>query len=181
LSKVHTPDQLAAQGKRNFLKGSFEEAAGLFEAAVAGYQAVDDQLNAAEMRNNQSVALLQAGHAEAALNAASGTAEIFAEADDKQRQALALGNQAAALHKLGDNEEAEKYYRQSAELFKETGDKENRASVLQSISRLQLGTGRYMEALGSADSSLESRSKLNIAQRILKKQLNNLKEKLNIK
>ena len=92
-----------------------------------------------------------------------------AEAGDVRRQAISLGNQAAALAKLKRKDEAEKIYWESARLLGEIGENDIRASVLQAISRLQLGKGRYMEALASMESGLERRSILSFPQRILKR------------
>ena len=68
-------------------------------------------LLAAEMSNNESVALLQAGQPGRALEAARGTDALFASASDPKRQAMALGNQAAALDALGRSDEALETYR----------------------------------------------------------------------
>ena len=54
-------DQLAAQGKNAFENKKFEEAAELFRLAAEGYSLGQVSLMAAEMKNNLSVALLQAG------------------------------------------------------------------------------------------------------------------------
>ena len=57
------PDQIAAQGKLAFANKNFIEAAKLFSQAADGYNAGRAGLMAAEMKNNMSVALLQAGKA----------------------------------------------------------------------------------------------------------------------
>ena len=54
------PAALAESGKQEYEKGDFITAADLFSQAARAYQNVQDALNAAEMKNNQSVALLQA-------------------------------------------------------------------------------------------------------------------------
>jgi hypothetical protein len=54
------PVTLAEQGKQEYEKGKFAAAADLFSKAAQSYENSQDALNAAEMKNNQSVALLQA-------------------------------------------------------------------------------------------------------------------------
>ena len=110
-----TPDQLSEQGKQAFHKRSFAEAAALFEQAAEGYRSTADGLMAAEMRNNASVALLQAGQAKESLDAALDTDQVFAEAKDVKRQGMALGNQAAALEALSRFEEAVEKYDHAAQ------------------------------------------------------------------
>jgi hypothetical protein len=74
------------------------------------------------MSSNRSVALLQAGDAREALQAAQGLERVFALAGDTRRQAMALGNEAAALDALNQNKVALEKYQQCAELLKQAGD-----------------------------------------------------------
>src|SRR5512140_1642332 len=99
------PAELAERGKRAFADKKFEEAAEYFKQAAEGFTQGRAGTLAAEMKNNLSVALLQAGSAQEALDAVLGTDEIFAGANDIKRQAMALGNQAAALEALKRNNE----------------------------------------------------------------------------
>ena len=166
-----TPEQLAQEGKAAYAREEYLQAAQAFEAAQAGYTARGSVLPAAEMANNRSVALLQEGDAEGARAAAGKTAETFAQAGDTHRQAMALGNQAAALAALGRKEEAESLYWESARLFQQIGETELRASVMQSISRLQLRAGRPLEAVASMQAGLDQVEKPSLSQRILRKLL----------
>ena len=63
---------LAEQAKQEYAKGEFVAAAGLFAQAAQAYNAGQDEVNAAEMKNNESVAYLRAGKADAALRDACG-------------------------------------------------------------------------------------------------------------
>lgn len=166
-----TPTQLNQEGKSAYEREEYEQAARAFEAAERGYAAAGDPLNAAEMANNRSVSLLQNGDAQGALDAVGTTVEVFAQAKDTRRQAMALGNQAAALAGLGKREEAEKLYWESARLLNDIGETALRASVLQAISRLQLRSERYMEAVASMQSGLDKVEKPSWTQRFLKKLL----------
>lgn len=162
------PNQLIDQGKEAFANRQFDQAASLFTEAASAYQASDDALNAAEAKNNLSVALLQAGKAQEAYQAAAGTEEIFARAGDLKRQGMALGNQAAALEALKQNDRAIEAYESSAALFAEAGEGEMRSMVLQSAAALKLKGGKIMDSAISMIGSAESNPKPGLLQRFLK-------------
>jgi tetratricopeptide (TPR) repeat protein len=120
------------------------------------------------MKNNLSVALLQAGNAQAAFEAAAGTDEVFARAEDIKRQAMAVGNQASALEALKKTDQALEAYERSAALFAEAGDGEMRSIVLQSAAALKLKRGKVMDSAISMIGSVESTQKPNLLQRFLR-------------
>ncbi len=93
------------------------------------------------------------------------------QAGDVRRQGMALGNLGAALEADGRIEEAVDAYEQSADLLKQVGESEFRANVMQSLSRLQLRTGRQFEALATMEAGLEGIERPNTQQRFLKKLL----------
>ena len=161
------PKQLGQEAQAEYNKGDYPSAARLFKAAADGFSAQGDELSAAEMANNSSVALLKAGEASSALAAASGTDLIFAAKGDLKRQAMALGNQAAALEDLKRFEEARQKYEQSADLLKEAGEFELRAYVLQALSSLQLRSGQYLEAYATMRAGVMGMKKKNLQQKIL--------------
>ena len=162
------PQQLAEQGKQAFSAQNFDQAASFFTEAASAYQAQDDVLNAAEMKNNLSVALLKAGNAQAAYEVAAGTDEIFAQAGDVNRQAMAFGNQAAALEALKKLDQALEAYERSAALFAEAGESEMRSMVLQSAAAIKLRRGKVVDSALSMIGSVESTKKPNLLQRFLK-------------
>ena len=162
------PQKLAERGKKAFAAKKFEQAASTFTEAASAYEALDDALNAAEMKNNLSVALLQAGKIQAAYDAAASTDDIFANAKDVKRQAMAIGNQAAALEALKELDQALAAYTRSAELFAEAGEGDMRAMVLQSAAALKLRRGKIMDSALSMIGSVESAEKPNLLQRFLR-------------
>ena len=164
-------ENLENKAKAAYRKSNFEEAQLYFHEAADAYQAIGELLNAAEMENNRSVALLNLGDAETALEVVIGTDDIFAEAGDKYRQAMAIGNKAAALDELGRLEDAAKYYEISADILNEIGEKNLRASVMQSLSAVQLKQGRRLEALASMQAGLNGVTNPNPKQRVVKKLL----------
>ena len=162
------PQQLAEQGKKEFAAKKFEQAATTFMEAATAYEKLDDLPNAAEMKNNLSVALLQAGKVQEAYEAAAGTDEVFAQAGDLKRQAMAFGNQAAALEALKKVDEALEAYERSAALFAEVGEGDMRSIVLQKAAALKLKRGKMVDSALSMIGSVESTPKPNLLQRFLK-------------
>ena len=162
------PQQLAEQGKQAFAAKKYDQAASAFIEAASAYEALEDALNAAEMKNNLSVALLQAGKAEKAYEAAAGTEEIFAQTGDVKRQAMAFGNQAAALEALKKLDQALEAYERSAALFDEAGEGEMRSMVLQSAAAIKLKRGKMVDSALSMIGSVESTQKPNLLQRFLR-------------
>jgi len=167
-----TPQQLAEEAQAEYKAGQFRSAASLFKAAADGFSSIGDELSAAEMNNNSSVAFLRAGDAMSALDATTGTTEVFASAGDRKRQALAIGNRAAALEKLHRPDEAMINYEESARLLGEVEEWELRAHVLQSISSMQMKRGRFLEAYATLRSGILRIEKPNLQQRILKSLVN---------
>lgn len=162
------PSQLEAQGKQAFGNKKFDEAAEYFRQAAEGYTLGRAGLNAAETLNNMSVALLQAGKSQAALDAALGTDQIFEGANDMKRQAMALGNQAAALEGLNRFDEALEKYECSAELFRHAGEGDLRAMVMKSAAAIKLKTGRVTESAFKMMGSLDAKQTPGFFERILK-------------
>jgi tetratricopeptide (TPR) repeat protein len=162
------PGQLAEQGKQAFAAKEFDQAASFFTQAASAYAALEDALNAAEMKNNLSVALLQADKAKAALDAAAGTDQVFAQAGDVKRQAMAFGNQAAAFEALKKLDQALEAYERSAALFAEAGETEMRSIVLQSAAAIKLRRGKMMDSALSMIGSVEATKKPNLLQRFLR-------------
>jgi len=162
------PVALAEQGKEEYAKGNHASAADLFLKAAQIYRNVNDKLNAAEMLNNQSVALLQAGKAKEALEATEGTEKIFEEAGDLKRQGIAIGNRAAALEGLKKVDEALVEYERAASLLEEAGEGDMHSVVRKAAANLNLKRGRITAAQMDVYDSLRLVEKPNFTQRIMK-------------
>ena len=164
----NTSVEFSKKGKKAFELGDFEAAIQAFSKAANAYAEEGKELDAAEERNNLSVALLQAEKAEKSLEAAKDTDLIFAEANDPLRQAMALGNQAAALVDLGNTDDAIALYQKSAALFGEVGEGDYQETVLKSIAALELRSGKLQDTAQTMLQSLGASKKPNLFQRFLK-------------
>lgn len=162
------PAQISAQGKQAFENKKFDEAAELFRQAAEGFKADRSDLMAAEMMNNMSVALLQAGRARQALDAALGTDQLFADAKDIKRQGMAVGNQAVALEALNRYDEAIAAYERSAELFAQAGEGDLRSMVMKSAAAIKLKTGKITDSAFKMMGSIDVKENPGFFERILK-------------
>lgn len=123
----------------------------------------------AELKNNQSVALLLAGEKQAALDAASGTDKVFADAGDFRRQGVALANQATALLALKRAGEAIEYYQNAANALENANETDIRVDVMQQLSMLQLRRFKFYDAVIALQSGLAGVKNPTLKQRFMKK------------
>jgi tetratricopeptide (TPR) repeat protein len=165
---VLNPITLAEDGKKEYENGNFLAAADLCLQAAQSYTSSKDELNAAEMMNNQSVALLQAGKAKEALQATEGTEEIFQSAGDIKRQGIAVSNRAAALEGLKKWKEALAEYDRAATLFEQTGEGDMHSIVRKAAANINLKRGHITDSQMDVYDSLRLVEKPTFTQRILK-------------
>jgi tetratricopeptide (TPR) repeat protein len=168
MSAQSEPGSVCSTAQGLYKEGKYLEAAEAFLQAARLYASLENDLLYAEMQNNRSVALLQAGQPHSAWEAASGTERVFLDANDFRRAAIALGNQASALEAMGKIKEAIQYYEQSADLFSQVGDKEHNILVLQSLSNAQVRSGHRIDALFSMQAALAKKKHLSLKERFLK-------------
>jgi tetratricopeptide (TPR) repeat protein len=159
---------LAEDGKKEYGKGNFKASAELFAQAAQAYASLQDTLNAAEMKNNESVALLQAGKAKESLRATDGTEEVFQKAGDIKRQGIAVSNRAAALEGLKKWQEALAEYDRAASLFEQAGEGDMHSIVRKAAANLNLKRGRVMDSSMDVYDSLRLVEKPTFSQRIMK-------------
>jgi tetratricopeptide (TPR) repeat protein len=159
---------LADQGKQEYEKGNFLVAANLFLQAAQGYASSKDELNAAEMKNNQSVALLQAGKAREALQATDGTETVFQNAGDLKRQGIAISNRAAALEGLRKWQEALAEYDRAAALFEQIGEGDMHSIVRKAAANINLKRGHITDSQMDVYDSLRLVQKPTLTQRFMK-------------
>jgi tetratricopeptide (TPR) repeat protein len=162
------PLTLAENGKKEYAKNNFNAAATLFAQAAQAYVSIQDELNAAEMKNNESVALLQAGKAKGALQATDGTEAVFQKAGDIKRQGIAVSNRAAALEGLKQWKEALAEYDRAAALFEQIGEGDMHSIVRKAAANINLKRGRIVNSQMDVYDSLRLVKKPTLTQRILK-------------
>jgi tetratricopeptide (TPR) repeat protein len=162
------PNPLAERGKQEYEKGKYLSAADLFSQAAQAYASAKDELNAAEMKNNQSVALLQAGKAKEALQATDGTEEIFQQTGDLKRQGIAISNRAAALEGLKKWDEALADYDRAASLFEEIGEGDMHSIVRKASANINLKRGHITDTQMDVYDSLRLVKKPTLTQRFIK-------------
>jgi len=159
---------LAEQAKQEYEKGQYLAAADLFSQTAQAYENVRDELNAAEMKNNQSVALLRAGKAGDALRVTDGTEEIFQKAGDLKRQGIAIANRAAALDGLKKWSEAMDEYNRAAVILEEAGEGDMHSVVRKATAEIFLKRGYISNTQMDVIDSLRLVEKPTFTQRILK-------------
>ena len=162
------PITLAENGKSEYGKGNFRAAANLFAQAAQSYASRQDELNAAEMKNNESVAWLQAGKAKEALQATDGTETVFEKAGDLKRQGIAISNRAAALEGLKKWQEALQEYDRAASLLEQAGEGDMHSIVRKAMANLNLKRGRLNDSQMDVYDSLRLVEKPTLTQRIMK-------------
>ena len=158
----------AEKGKQEYELGNYLVAADLFSQAAQVYASMQDELNAAEMKNNQSVALLQGGNAKEALQATEGTEDIFQKTGDIKRQGIAVSNRAAALEGLKKWTEALSEYDRAASLFEQIGEGDMHSMVRKTAANLHLKRGHIADSQMDVYDSLRLVEKPTLTQRIMK-------------
>ncbi len=156
------------KAKKAFSAKDYALAGKLFLETAQKNESAGNALQAAEMRNNASVALLKAGRAVEALTAVAGTPAIFEKAGDSVRQGMALGNQAAAYEDLHRLDEALRDYRLSAELLKGSSASEMRGLVLKRIAGIQVRNKKPVHALFAMDAAIDSSQKRSLSDRLIR-------------
>lgn len=162
------PGLLEEEAKDLYRAGKFQQAAECFSQAAAFYLDQGEDLLAAEMSNNQSVALLKAKKPRLALDAVRGTDEIFQEGGEFLKQGMALANQATALQDMGEKQKAMDDFIRAAKIFKNNGEQGMYLQTMQSISALKLKTRNFSGALFSMREGLEELEKPNLRQKLLR-------------
>lgn len=159
------------KAKEIYRAGDFQSAADTFREAAKAYLSKGDTLMAAEMKNNECVALLRAGQLASALEAVNGTADIFNAAEDARRLGTAHANRASVLHGLKRTEDAVVDYIQAADALEKAGEYEMRLEVMQILAGIYLRKGKFINAVMALQSGLAGIKHPTGKQKLLKKLL----------
>ncbi len=166
-----SPQEIADQAKRIYKAGDYPAAVQAFAEAASAYTEAGEASMSAEMKNNQSVALLRDKQAQAALEATQGTDAVFAEAGDTRRQGMALANQASALEALKHFKEAIDIYARAGDALEKAGEVDLRLEVMQLLSALYLRRFKLYDAIIALQSGLAVVKNPTPKQRFMKKLL----------
>ena len=166
--EINQPAQSEEEGKTLFRAGKFLQAAKAFSMAASFYLEHGKNSQAAEMRNNQAVALLKGKDPQGALEAVQGTHETFLAGGQELNAAMALANQATALEDLGEADEAIKLFNEAAAFFKELAEQEMYLQTMQSISRIKFRQRNIPGALVSMQDGLDELDKPTLRQKLLR-------------
>jgi tetratricopeptide (TPR) repeat protein len=169
MANIPSPQEIAEQARQSYQAGDYLLAAQVFAEAATAYASSDDSLMSAEMKNNQSVALLLSGEAQAALEAAAGTETIFTGSKDFRRQGMALANQASALQALKRIKDAIEFYKKAGEALEMANEGDLRADVMQLLAMLYLRHFKLYDAVISLQSGLAGVKNPTSKQRLMKK------------
>ena len=169
MTTILSPQELVDQARQTYQAGDYLQAAQEFARAASAYASTNDALMSAEMKNNQSVALLLAGEAQAAVDAVDGTEKIFADSEDFRRQGMALANQASALQALHRWNDAMEYFQRAGVSLEKAGEGDLRADVMQQLSMLNLRRLKFYESILALQSGLAGVKNPSLKQRLMKK------------
>jgi tetratricopeptide (TPR) repeat protein len=171
MTNTLSPQELSERAKHIYQTGDYHAAVQAFAEAASAFATAGDLPMSAEMKNNQSVALLRDKQAQAALEAAWGTEHIFVEAGDNRRQGMALANQASALEALKRFKEAIDFYTRAGEVLEEAGEVDFHLEVMQLLSVLYLRRLKFFDAVIALQSGLAAVKDPSPRQRFMKKLL----------
>ncbi len=165
---------LSQTGMKHFQKKDYSLSADFFSRAADLAHAEHQDVDEAEQRNNLSVAMLFAGNAQQAYEAALGTDQVFLAHKDIKRQAMALGNTAQALEELKDFPRALEFYDQAIDVLKGENQGEIRSMLLKRKAMLQAKTKDIYQGVATFDTSLDERPNRGIKEKFLQKAFDKL-------
>jgi tetratricopeptide (TPR) repeat protein len=164
-----SPQGIVEKAKLAYQNGDYANAALYFSEAANMYTGINDALMAAEMQNNQSVALLRSKNPQAALEAVQQTDSVFAKLGDGKRQGMALANEASALQALKKYKEAIAKFNQAGEVLQKADEGDLRVEVMQLLAMLYFRRFKFYEAILALQSGLAGVKNPTPRQRLMKK------------
>lgn len=168
---MSTGSELQIKATRLFEKGKYEDAAEVFNEALAAYEQEGTGDLAAEMRVNLGLAKRELGDFEAAISEMQAGLAYFKETEDRLREAQTLGNMALAYSKAEDEEQAQTMYREAAQIFREIDEDEYYGETVLALADMQFRSGHLMEALATFEVGLEHIRNKNHRQKMMKQLL----------
>jgi tetratricopeptide (TPR) repeat protein len=164
-----SPQEIVDRARQTYQAGDYLQAARAFAQAASAFASSGDLPMSAELKNNQSVALLLSGEPQAALEAVEGTETVFADSKDFRRQGMALANQASALEALKRFKDAIESYKRAADALENANEGDMRAAVMQLLANLYLRHFKFYDAVITLQSGMAGLKNPTPKQRFMKK------------
>jgi tetratricopeptide (TPR) repeat protein len=166
-----TASQLQASALTQYQKGSFAQAAGLFDQASQAYRAEGSPALAAEMQSNRGVALRgMKDYRQAATVLDEAVAELR-RLNDTKRLGYALGNLGSVLLEANELPRAADVLNEAVTLLDPDADKQARSEVFRVLGEVRLKQGKYVDGMLNYEAGLRDEEKPNTQQKWLKKLL----------
>ncbi len=143
-------DEASAEGNIGallMLRSENKEALRHLEYALAMFQKLEDQVNAARVKGNIGNILVAQGEYQRALECSKQVLEIFQEQGDRSGVALAFDRIGSTYRYLSKYELALEYHHRSIEAYKELGDRRGIATSIGNIAIVHWSRGQYEQAL----------------------------------
>jgi tetratricopeptide (TPR) repeat protein len=145
------------EGDRQVAKGTAEslrQALSNFSTALADWQAVNDQQEAATTLNNMAFIQDFLGEKQRALEYYQQALSIWRQAGNRGGEATALNNIGAVYESLTQNQRALEYYKQALPIFQQVGDRGREAKALNNIGLIYYFLGRSRESIEHFEQAL---------------------------
>jgi len=138
---------LRGAGGLAYEQGDYEDARGLYTAALALYQELDDLKGIAALLNNLGVIADTQAHYERATDLYQQSLSLKRELDDRWGMATSLGNLGRLALQQGQFDQAVTLYEESLALSRELGDMGSVALSLNNLGEVLLLQGEYERAV----------------------------------
>lgn len=148
---------LHAEALRLYQGGQLNESVEALEKARADFATQGNEAEAASVANDLGVVYYLTGRRDQAFQVLEQSLASYEKLGDVKGQAKAVGNLAQLLNRAGDKAKAEANYARAADLFHQVGEKGMESDTLRALSQMQLGRGRWLEALGAYDRALAAK------------------------
>lgn len=150
-------DAIYSQALEAYKTGELDQSRTGLEQARAAFIAQGNEKKAATVANDLAVVYYASGQRKEAQVLFEETLGVFEKAGDVPSQARALGNLAQVTAKMGNKDKARENYLRAAELFKQVGERTYVFDTYRALSQMELGRGRWAEALLAYDYALAAK------------------------
>lgn len=147
-------DALLQQGAQQLQRGRIQDALRSWEAALALYQALDNQQGQAYVLMNLGIAYGSLSDFQEEIAYYEQALPLFQALRDRQGQANTLNNLGFAYASLSNYQEAIAYYEEALPLFQALRDRQGQALVLMNLGVAYTSLSGYQEAIAYFEEAL---------------------------